>query len=183
MPIQYYRVYPSSHGLGVGLRGVLFGISTTKPARFAPVWHDRGPNDPPRPIARGPTPPQLTGGQPTRPNRCKPPPIAPRKRGPPEKPRPIKPGLINWGQSNGANKPRQTNPKQSPKQSPNRWGPIAPQTGQMTNPGQPPEKPKQPRKRKFEVSAYLLSKAKKTPVLPGVVLVLRQLPKIINIKL
>jgi hypothetical protein len=179
MGIQYYRVYPSSHVLGVGLYRVLRAESTTKPARFAPVWHDRGPIAPPRPIARGPTPPQLIRGQPTRPNRCKPAPIAPRKRGQPAKPRPIKPGPINWGQSNGANKPRQTNPKQSP----NRLGSIAPQTGQTTNPGQPLANPKKPRKRAFEVSAHLLSKAKKTPVCPGVVLVLRQLPKIINIKL
>jgi hypothetical protein len=47
-----------------------------------------------------------------------------------------------------ANQTRQTNRGQTPAQTiPNRWGPIAPQTGQTTNPGQSPAKPKQPRKR------------------------------------
>jgi hypothetical protein len=35
MDIQYYRVYPSSHGRGVGLPPVLPAESSTKPARFA----------------------------------------------------------------------------------------------------------------------------------------------------
>jgi hypothetical protein len=34
MPIQYYRVYPSSHGAGIGLPPVLPAESSTKPARF-----------------------------------------------------------------------------------------------------------------------------------------------------
>lgn len=91
-------------------------------------------------------------------------------------PRPNQPGPTNPPQSlqTPANRPQQTgqptgptNPAQSIpgpinpskprgqpplKQSPNRWGPIAPQTGQTTNPGQSPAKPKQPRKRAFEVS-------------------------------
>ena len=131
----------------------VFAKSTTNPARVSRVGMIGGSIAPPRPIDPGPTPYQSTRGQPTRPNRCKTPPIAPRQWGQPAKPRPIKPGPINWGQSPGANNPRQTNPKQSPKQSPNRWGPIAPQTGQTTSPGQSPAKPKQPRKREFEVSA------------------------------
>jgi hypothetical protein len=125
-------------------------------------------------------------------------------------PAPIDPGPTNPPQSlqTPANRPQQTGqPQQTPgpganrnnrnnrqpgpinrgqtpaKHSPNRWGPIAPQTGQTTNPGQSPANPKQPRKPAFEVSANQLSKAKKTPVLPGVVLGLRQLPKIANVKL
>jgi hypothetical protein len=35
MGIQYYRVFPSSHGQGVGLPPVLPAESSTKPARFA----------------------------------------------------------------------------------------------------------------------------------------------------
>jgi hypothetical protein len=150
-----------------------------------PGWHDWGSIAPPRPIARGLTPPQLMGAN-------QPAPIAanPRQSPPANKPtRPYFPGL---GANRNNRNNRQTRANQPgpiargqppPKQSPNRWGPIAPQTGQPTNPGQPPAKPKQPRKRAFEVSAHLLSKAKKTPVLPGVVLVLRQFPIIANIKL
>ena len=95
---------------------------------------------------------QSTGGQtnPPPPNRCKTPPIAPNKRG---KPTPANPGA-NPARSTGANQPRQTNRGQPPhKQSPNCWGPINPQTGQTINPGQPPAKPKQLRKRGFEVCA------------------------------
>jgi len=117
---------------------------------------------------------------PPRSNRPKPPPIAPANRAKPSKPskqtrgqsNPPKPGpMFDMGQTTPA------------KHWPKRWGPIAPQTGQTINPGQSPANPKQPRKRGFEVSAHLLSKAKKTPVLPGVVLVLRQFPIVANIKL
>lgn len=124
-----------------------------------------------------PRPAQSPRGQP-RPNQ--PGPTNPPQSPPITRANPSKPTRAN---QSGQPTPAKPGAKPPPKQSPNCCGPIAPQTGQTINPGQPPAKRKQPRKRAFEVSANQLSKAKKTPVLPGVVLGLRQLPKIINVKL
>jgi hypothetical protein len=114
MGIQYYRVYPSSHGRGIGMPPVLPAGSSTKPARFARVGMIGGSIAPPRPIAPGLNPPQSTGGQPTRPNRCKPPPIAPSKRAKPSKP---------GGQPIGPTNPARSIPGQSTLRPNNR--PIA----------------------------------------------------------
>ena len=122
------------------------GLTLTGANRPAP------PNCPganPAPINRGPTnPPQSLQTPANRPQKT-----GPTRKTPTDQTRANQLGPIKRGQSNGANKPRQTNHKQSPKQSPNCWGPIAPQTNQTTNPNQSPAKPKQPRKREFEVSA------------------------------
>jgi hypothetical protein len=131
-----------------------------KPRPCLPGWHDRGINRPAPPNRPGANPVPINRGPTNPPQSRQTPPIDPAN-GPPQlhQPRPINPGPIAR-----ANQPRQTNRGQTPpKQSPNRWGPINPQTGQTINPIQPPANPKQPRKRPFEVSAHLLSKAKKTP--------------------
>ncbi len=105
MPIQYYRVYPSSHGVGVGLPPVLPAESSTKPARFAPVWHDPGPIAPPRQTAPGPTPPRSTQRGPiqpaiaNRPQTIQPTPGQPRANAAPvnsARPKPIAPGVVGF---------------------------------------------------------------------------------------
>jgi hypothetical protein len=129
-----------------------------KPRPCFPGWHDRGINRPAPPNRPGANPAPINRGPTNPPQSLQSPANRPSKRA-----NPSKPGA-NPARLTGANQPRPTNRGQTPpKQSPNRWGPINPQTGQTINPGQPPAKPKQPRKRAFEVSAHLLSKAKKTP--------------------
>jgi hypothetical protein len=173
-------------------------------AKYLQKWQNDGESitNPPQFVVIGyqsPRPAKSTGGQPrpNQPGANQPAPIAanPRQsplanRANPSKPRgqpigPTNPAQSIPGQLHGPTKRANQShgAKPPPKQSPNHWGPINPQTGQTTNPGQSPVNPKQPLKRAFEVSAHLLSKAKKTPVLPGVVLVLRQFPIVVNVKL
>jgi hypothetical protein len=74
-----------------------------KPRPCFPGWHDRGINRPAPPNRPGPTQPQSTRGQSTRPNRCKTPPIAPSKRGQPTGP--TNPARSNPSQSTPSNQP------------------------------------------------------------------------------
>ncbi len=128
-----------------------------------PVWHDRGPIAPPRLIARGPTPPQSTGGQLTRPNRCKPRQSPPANG--PTRPNCTNPARLNPGQMHGPTKrANRTGPNPRPNNRPIAGGQSPRKRAKRSTRANPQQNANNPANgANFEVSANQLSKTKKTP--------------------
>jgi hypothetical protein len=122
-------------------------------------------------------PAPINRGQPTRPNRCK-----PRQSPPANGPTPANPRA--GGKPKQPKQPttraNQPGPNPRPNNRPIAGGQSTRKRANQPTRANPQQNPNNPANgANYEVSAHLLSKAKKTPVLPGVVLVLRQFPIII----